>query len=284
MKRIEFQGEVLGLFEQESTLKLRVVFILENFWPVVLNLYDKLSSRTKCWKKTLTLAIIYAASHTIPRGSLGYKKVANKFYGCGGSTLQKYSNEIQTFTSDIKKEYRIVFDVPKVACDLNLTLAKLGYKPTGEYYTYVLVDPRSLPSFEQAVFYVGKGKKSRIHQHRKDAKIQNQPKHQRINKLKELNLGYYAIPVFWHLSEDSSLCIEGLLIRGIASKHETLPYYKLKRRPNDDKCFLTNANQGSHFRAKQDIEAAVQEAVLNAAKKVFEDLVKTRELNKYHYI
>lgn len=70
-------------------------------------------------------------------------------------------------------------------------------KSDARWYVYALTDPR-----DGAVFYVGKGTGSRIHQHEKDAANEQTVCSKKINKIRELqalnlNVGKETCAVFW---------------------------------------------------------------------------------------
>jgi len=162
--------------------------------------------------------------------------------------------------------------------ELQESLLELGEVESTEssgYYNYVLLDPRKLPdSFVEAVFYVGKGKGSRMHQHRKDAERgSEEPKHQRIRKLSDAKSGYHAIVVFSDLSEAMAFALEGLLIRAVADEQPQPAFYEMKENRDHDDFFLTNATQGHRLRVKD--ESALRALTLREATAVWERLAST---------
>jgi hypothetical protein len=88
--------------------------------------------------------------------------------------------------------------------------AQAAIDGAGPFYVYALFDGRN-----NEMFYVGKGRDNRLHQHVKDARngrICNDAKHQRICEIIESGNRVVSEIIIGDLTEDASLKIERYLI------------------------------------------------------------------------
>lgn len=104
--------------------------------------------------------------------------------------------------------------------------------PAGQYYVYVLVDPR-----DGAIFYVGKGLGDRMFNHNRRAQAPRERGHPKSERILEIRAAGFAVkPLVFVVcdSEGEALGIERRLISEWKSRLTNISLGSSERRPRDE--------------------------------------------------
>uniref|UniRef100_A0A1I8AHR5 LEM domain-containing protein n=2 Tax=Steinernema glaseri TaxID=37863 RepID=A0A1I8AHR5_9BILA len=147
------------------------------------------------------------------------------------------------------------------------------------FFCYLLIDPKlvqfpadcSLQEFVGAIFYVGKGKKSRPVQHLVDAarsRSSNNPRSDKLRRILDLwdgGRGVVSLQVFQNVISVESHCREAAMLDAIGIRHLT----NLKRGEYYDVCVHWNSRQREEFGAFL-IHSAWQIFRIEGSREIFE--------------